>query len=1229
MLNRSQALGWCLLLGGVLPAPFVSFSQQNPQSFHGQVVPAIANGQIRPIHAMGSRQQIHFSAVLPLRNAAQLDELLSRVYDPGSPDYRRFLTVEEFTERFGPTELEYQSAVDYFVANGFTVDRRPANRVVIPLSGTVDQVERTLHVRMNVYQHPTEDRTFFSPDRAPSMQPPVAILGVAGLDDYSLPKPMVVKGEGAKAAISSSMAQGSGPQTSYLGSDMRAAYYGGNTLTGSGQTVALFQMDGYFKSDVDLTFESIGQSYSVPIVNVLMDGVDGNPAQTDDAEEVLDIVQTISMAPGLDQVRVYIGRYPVSVLNAIASDGVARQVSISWGWTSPDRTLEEQAFKEMAAQGQNVFAASGDYGAYAPAYQFAYPSEDPWVTTVGGTKLAIQGQGGAWGSEVAWSRSGGGVSPSNYAQPAWQSGTATGANNGSAALRNVPDVAMEADFDNYACAMSYCQDGWGGTSFAAPRWAGFMALVNEQATLAKGPMPGFINPMIYSLGKGAAGQFHDVTSGSNPATSDQSFSFQAIAGYDLVTGWGSPAGKALIDALAPWSSAGFQLGLGATTLSVKPGANGAVQVSIVRHEGFAGAVNLAVRGLPSGITASWSGNPVSDASELTLTAANDLPRGEYRIELTGTSGDLRAKTSVTLLVNAPGFSISPMPQSFCVNSGSSYTVMFTVNGMAGFADPVSFAIGSKLPDGVTAVWGSMGAMGQPLTLSATNVMTARMVYVTVVGTAGRLSATTQLKMQLLPAGAVVVLSPVPAEIAQGTSFTGTVSLGIEGNFTGKVDLSTPSGIMPAGVTATFDPATISGAQTSQMTLTASRNAAMGQGHLAFLGASPDFGFFWDTPLNVVAAAGQNFTLAASSASLVIPQGGSASITITVNPTGGFSDAVSLSVSGFGGLSGAFSANPTAQSSVLTIHVADWMPAAGYWLQFSGTSGAMTARGLIFLRIVPTYSFDMEITPSPISVTAGGTGSGDVTITPHGTFNGNVDLTVSAELPEGISAHFSPDGTQTTSSLLISPSSTVAAGNYQFNVTGATAEEVLTRTVTVNVAAPAPADAPDFLITATPPSLSVKGGSSGSVTVNLMPKNGFTEPSTLSCSGLPPGATCTFGVGAPQSDGSTIFQLNIATPALSANSPSAGSNAGRLALAFVPLLLLVGARRRKARLSMISGLVVFITVVGAFTGCGGAGSGSAPTQPSAPPPQSQTSTVTVSAVSQSGITHTVKITLAVY
>jgi subtilase family serine protease len=132
--------------------------------------------------------------------------------------------------------------------------------------------------------------------------------------------------------------------------------------------------------------------------------------------------------------------------------------------------------------------------------------------------------------------------------PAWQklAGVITSKNKGSKTIRNSPDVSAEANLDFYSCAdQSPCQTGWGGTSFAAPMWAGYMALVNQQAVKNGKPLLGFINPLIYPLGlsKGYAAAFHDITKGSN--------GFPAVKGYDLATGWGSPNGAGLINALAP------------------------------------------------------------------------------------------------------------------------------------------------------------------------------------------------------------------------------------------------------------------------------------------------------------------------------------------------------------------------------------------------------------------------------------------------------------------------------------------------------------------------------------------------------------------------------------------------------------------------------------------------------------------------------------------------------
>jgi len=228
------------------------------------------------------------------------------------------------------------------------------------------------------------------------------------------------------------------------------------------------------------------------------------------------------------------------------------QISSSWAWKPADPSTDDPYFQQMAAQGQSFFDAAGDSRAWS-ASNFAYPAEDANVIAVGGTDLQVSNAGGPWASEVGWPDGGGGISPDDIPIPSWQqlAGVINTANKGSKTFRNGPDVAAEANFDFYYCSdQESCGTGLGGTSFAAPMWAGYMALANQQAASSGDPAPGFINPAIYPLGlsAGYAAAFHDIISGNN--------GFPAVAGYDLQTGWGSPNGPGLINALVTGGGGG-------------------------------------------------------------------------------------------------------------------------------------------------------------------------------------------------------------------------------------------------------------------------------------------------------------------------------------------------------------------------------------------------------------------------------------------------------------------------------------------------------------------------------------------------------------------------------------------------------------------------------------------------------------------------------------------------
>ena len=147
---------------------------------------------------------------------------------------------------------------------------------------------------------------------------------------------------------------------------MRAAYYGGTALTGAGQAIGLFEFAPYNLSDVQAYFSTINQPLNVPIVNVVLDGISPICGTCDDGEQVIDIQQAISMAPGAAAIIVYEGNNDTDMLNQMAVDNVAKQLSCSWGWLPADPKSDEPIFREFAAQGQNLFVASGDSGAYTP-----------------------------------------------------------------------------------------------------------------------------------------------------------------------------------------------------------------------------------------------------------------------------------------------------------------------------------------------------------------------------------------------------------------------------------------------------------------------------------------------------------------------------------------------------------------------------------------------------------------------------------------------------------------------------------------------------------------------------------------------------------------------------------------------------------------------------------------------------------------------------------------------
>lgn len=641
MHSRKRHLGFALFVVCIFGS---AWAQQRLPTRH--LPEDVRNGVVPQVGTLRGDSRLTLAIMLPLRNRVELDELIRELYDPQSPFYGRYLTVDNFTQRFGPTQEDHDAVMSFAASNGMTVTTTYPNRLVVEINATVTDIEKVFHLTMGLYQHPTENRTFYAPDREPSVDLAVPLWHIAGLNNFSLPQP----GARAGAPAGGSGGSGSGPNGSFYGSDMRAAYYGGSALTGSNQAVGLMEFSAYNLSDVQMYFSKAGQSLNVPINNVLLGGFNGVCNSCNDSEAALDIEQAVSMAPGLSQVLVYEANPSslgnggdVTILNRMASDNIAKQLSCSWVWYPDDPSSDETIFQEFATQGQTFLTISGDWSSYPFKYVSStvdcpdgcyYPAEDPYVTTVGGTDLTTTGPGGSWVSETAWKYSGGGISPDQLGIPLYQqlSGVINSPNQGSTTYRNVPDLAAQADYVNYIYYSGTSASNWGGTSFSAPRWAGFIALVNQNRVANGQSTIGFLNPTIYSVGLSSSyrNYFHDITTGnSDSGCCSNTVWYSAVAGYDLVTGWGSPVASGWLTTLSTTSSVVIYKG-GICAYVCYPPPRGCVNsctpgnayFAVVSSTGFNVGDSVTVEGNSyAGANGTWTVLSIPSSTEIELSSS--------------------------------------------------------------------------------------------------------------------------------------------------------------------------------------------------------------------------------------------------------------------------------------------------------------------------------------------------------------------------------------------------------------------------------------------------------------------------------------------------------------------------------------------------------------------------------------------------------------------------------
>jgi subtilase family serine protease len=537
----------------------------------------VSAGALRRLGPTDPARVLRLTLMLAGQAPEALDRTLADLTTPAAASYRHFLSPDQFAARFGATPATATRVEGALRAAGLTVTGGSPDHLLVRARGTVRQVDRLFGVAIQDYQT-ADGRRFYAAPSAPRLPPELAgaVTAVLGLENLSLARP---------AGIMRAAQAGGGLTPADLAQAYDLAPLQQAGLNGSDQTLALAEIDTFTSSDIDTYDRAFGIT-AAPVEEVKVGGAAAAPDTF--SEAALDIEVIHAIAPRAHLIAYEGGSDTASLaqlFDQIVSEHRAQVVSISLGLCeryilNPDQAPSDlqdgltaagqsffsaldTTFREADALGMSVLVATGDTGAYGcnrfdPSDHTVGPSApatSPYVTAVGGTALFTNADG-SYSREYGWEgplegAGGGGGLSLQYRLPTWQTGPGV-ANQDSNGMRQVPDVAANADpLTGYAiydssgpCQGQECWGVVGGTSAAAPLWAALIALAN-QAGAQHGLRPaGFLNPALYRLGSGAVTPrpYHDIAAGGN-------LFYQATAGWDYSTGWGSPDGNALVRAL--------------------------------------------------------------------------------------------------------------------------------------------------------------------------------------------------------------------------------------------------------------------------------------------------------------------------------------------------------------------------------------------------------------------------------------------------------------------------------------------------------------------------------------------------------------------------------------------------------------------------------------------------------------------------------------------------------
>ncbi len=1025
-----------------------SINDQDRVTLHGNTHP-MARAEFDRGSAPAAMKMNNMILLLSVRPDAQLalQQLLNDQQDPSSSSYHQWLTPAEFGARFGPTDQDIADTANWLKRFGFTIDQVAQGRMWINFSGDVQKVERAFQT--NIRQYEVNGKMHHANASDPTIPRALTglVQGVVSLNDFPKHRNSTVSQlppDFTNATDGSHFIAPGDFATIY---NVTPLYNATPAIDGTGQTIAIVGRTDINLTDVQFFRSFFGLPANDPVfINNGADPGDLGGAEETEADLDVEWAGAIAKNATIDFVISQSTQTTDGVdLSAqyIVNNNIAKVMSTSFG-------LCESA---LGTTGNNFW---GTLWAQAAAQ--------------GITSFVAAGDSGAAGCDAPNSVNG---------TVAAVSGLSSTPNNVAVGgtLFNDSTGTFWNDVNNpdQSSAISYIPESVWNES-ANDGGSGLLATGGGTSTVYGRPS--------YQTGTGIPG-------GGQRLVPDVSLSAATHDAYIVVQGhtdtFSGLEGVGGTSASSPSFASIMALVLQQTG-SPQGNAN-PVFYSMARNQ-FAGGIGV------------YHDVTLGDNS---VPGVNGFKAGVGYDQSSGWGSP-----DVTQLVNfwnnnagTPDFNMNASPLSQTVGQNASTTFTFSIVPVNGFTGTINFSV-SGLPNGATASFNPPSVVTQgttTLTITTSATATLGTFPLTVSATSGKVGRTAAITLIIANPDFSVAATPSSQTVIEGNSVSYTVTQTAINKYAGTVSYSVNG--LPAGASATFTPASITGSGTTTMAVSTAATTPGGSYPLTITGTD---GTLTHTASVTLVVSAVDFSIAATPASQTVVQGNSTSYSVSLTPINGYAGTVNFSVSGLpAGATGTFTPTSLVGSGTtgLAVSTTTTTPAGSYTLTITGTDGTHTHTATVTL-VVNQPDFAVSAAPASQSVQQGGSTSYTVTLSAINGYAGTVNFSVSG-LPVGATASFTPASLvgSGTSTLAITTANPTTSGSYALTITGS--DGTLTHTAAVTLVV----SAPDFSLSATPGSQTINQGGVTSYSIAVNPISGYTGTVSFGVTGLPANASATF------------------------------------------------------------------------------------------------------------------------